>query len=52
VGQITNFYGSLQQHRPNSAAHHSLPFMTENWESCWETSVSTVTECWHCTKIC
>jgi len=47
AGQLTRFRGSPRQNRPYSAARQSLPFMTENWKSCSETSVI---EGWHCTK--
>jgi len=47
TGQLAKFRGSPWQNHPNSAASHRLPFMTEYWESCSETSVI---EGWHCTE--
>jgi len=47
TGQLAKFRCSLWQNRPNCAVRHGRPFMTENWESCSETSV---VEGWHCTR--
>jgi len=44
TGQLAKFHSSQQQNCPNSAACHGLPLLTENWESCSETSVI---EGWH-----
>ena len=47
AGQLAKFGSSLWQNHPNTAARHGLPFMTEYWDSCSETSVI---EGWHCTE--
>jgi len=48
AAQYAKFRGSPRQNRPNFATRRGLPFMTEKWESCSETSAI---EGWHCTML-